>query len=112
METPILRTKIYVPQPQPGGLIPRPSLLEKLDKEVLEHRLTLISAPAGSGKTTLVSQWHTERMKAEGGGSERKDEGGRMKDEMKVPANEENERMKSNDSSFILHNSSLPVGAV
>ncbi|GIK39986.1 MAG: LuxR family transcriptional regulator [Chloroflexota bacterium] len=56
METPILRTKIYIPQPQPGSLIPRPSLLEKLDK-VLEHRLTLISASAGSGKTTLVSQW-------------------------------------------------------
>lgn len=37
-------------------MIPRPSLLEKLDK-VLEHRLTLISASAGSGKTTLVSQW-------------------------------------------------------
>ncbi len=43
-----------------------------------------------------------------------------MKDEMKVPAKEEDERMKSNDSSFIpstslrasLHNSSLPVGAV
>ncbi len=56
METPILRTKIYIPQPQPGSLIPRPNLLEKLDK-VLDHRLTLISASAGSGKTTLVSQW-------------------------------------------------------
>jgi LuxR family maltose regulon positive regulatory protein len=66
METPILRTKIYIPHPQPGSLIPRPNLLEKLDK-VLEHRLTLISASAGSGKTTLVSQWHNERMKAEGG---------------------------------------------
>ncbi|HXV44142.1 MAG TPA: hypothetical protein VEC96_13830 [Anaerolineae bacterium] len=67
METPILRTKIYIPQPQPGSLIPRPNLLEKLNK-VLEHRLTLISASAGSGKTTLVSQWHAERMKAEGRG--------------------------------------------
>ena len=73
METPILRTKIYIPQPQPGSLIPRPNLLEKLNK-VLEHRLTLISASAGSGKTTLVSQWHNERMKAEGGTLRVKDE--------------------------------------
>ncbi len=36
------------------------------------HRLTLISAPAGFGKTTLVSEWIAERMK---------DEGGRMKAE-------------------------------
>ncbi len=56
METPILQTKLYVPQSQPGGLIPRPGLLKKLDQG-LGHRLTLISAPAGSGKTTLVSQW-------------------------------------------------------
>src|SRR5512134_3210332 len=76
METPILRTKIYIPQPQPGSLIPRPNLLEKLDK-VLEHRLTLISASAGSGKTTRVSQWHNERMR---------DEGGRMKEENLHPS--------------------------
>jgi LuxR family maltose regulon positive regulatory protein len=73
MEAPILRTKLYLPQPQSEGLISRPSLLEKLDK-VLEHRLTLISASAGSGKTTLVSQWHNERMKAEGGTLRVKDE--------------------------------------
>jgi ATP/maltotriose-dependent transcriptional regulator MalT len=44
METPILRTKIYIPNLN-REFDPRPSLLEKLNK-VLEHRLTLISASA------------------------------------------------------------------
>jgi LuxR family maltose regulon positive regulatory protein len=51
----ILPTKFY-PPPPPSGFITRPQLLEKL-KESLTHRLTLVSAPAGSGKTTLVSAW-------------------------------------------------------
>ena len=32
----------------------------------LAYKLTLISAPASFGKTTLVSQWLSQRMKAEG----------------------------------------------
>ncbi len=51
----ILTTKLYVPLPQPE-LVSRPRLIKKLN-EGLHHKLTLISAPAGFGKTTLVSDW-------------------------------------------------------
>jgi ATP/maltotriose-dependent transcriptional regulator MalT len=57
MPTPILATKLFIPPPQ-KNLVKRPRLVEKLD-ECLQPgcRLTLISAPAGFGKTTLVSTW-------------------------------------------------------
>src|SRR5690242_5389453 len=55
MSIPILATKLYVPPPPPT-VVPRHRLIERLD-EGLQHRLTLISAPAGFGKTTLVSAW-------------------------------------------------------
>jgi len=55
MPTPILATKLYVPQPQPE-IVPRPRLVGRLN-EGLHRRLTLISAPAGFGKTTLLSEW-------------------------------------------------------
>ena len=51
----LLSTKFYFP-PIPAGFVTRPQLLEKLD-ESLTHRLTLASAPAGAGKTILVSAW-------------------------------------------------------
>ncbi len=51
----LLPTKFYLP-PAPTGFVERPQLLETLNK-TLTHRLTLISAPAGAGKTTLVSDW-------------------------------------------------------
>ena len=51
----LLPTKFYLP-PIPAGFVARPQLLEKMDK-VLTHRLTLVSAPAGAGKTILVSAW-------------------------------------------------------
>ena len=51
----LLPTKFYLP-PEPGGFVARPHLLQELDK-ALTHRLTLVSAPAGAGKTTLVSAW-------------------------------------------------------
>jgi LuxR family maltose regulon positive regulatory protein len=51
----ILPTKFYLP-PLPAGFVARPRLYEPLDK-ALTHRLTLVSAPAGAGKTTLVSAW-------------------------------------------------------
>jgi len=57
MDAPVLRTKLYIPGPQPGGLVTRPRLLERLNAG-LECKLTLISAPAGAGKTTLLSDWH------------------------------------------------------
>ena len=51
----ILTTKLYVPLPRPE-LARGPRLIKKLN-EGLHHKLTLISAPAGFGKTTLVSDW-------------------------------------------------------
>jgi LuxR family maltose regulon positive regulatory protein len=53
--TPILATKLYIPHPRPN-VVSRPRLLERLN-EGLHHKLTLVSAPAGFGKTTLVSEW-------------------------------------------------------
>ncbi len=55
MPTPILATKLYIPRPRPN-VVSRPRLLERLN-EGLHRKLTLISAPAGFGKTTLVSEW-------------------------------------------------------
>src|SRR5579871_2219117 len=57
MSTPMLATKLYLPPPRPH-LVSRPRLLERLNAG-LHHKLTLISAPAGFGKTTLVSEWLT-----------------------------------------------------
>ena|SRR5215210_230103 len=55
MPTPILATKLYVPPPQPG-VVRRHRLIERLN-EGLHRKLTLISAPAGFGKTTLMGEW-------------------------------------------------------
>src|SRR5213082_3355089 len=55
MPTPILATKLYLPRLRPN-VVSRPRLLERLN-EGLHHKLILISAPAGFGKTTLVSEW-------------------------------------------------------
>ena len=55
MSDAILRTKLHVPSLRPG-LIPRPRLIDRLNTG-LNGRLTLISAPAGYGKTTLVTEW-------------------------------------------------------
>ncbi|MFC1923456.1 LuxR C-terminal-related transcriptional regulator [Chloroflexota bacterium] len=51
----LLTTKLYIPPTRPE-LVPRPRLIEQLN-EGLHRKLTLISAPAGFGKTTLVSEW-------------------------------------------------------
>jgi len=55
MPTPILATKLYIPPLRPHVVI-RPRLIERLN-EGLHRKLTLIAAPAGFGKTTLVSAW-------------------------------------------------------
>ena len=55
MSTTILSTKLYVPPPRPNT-IPRPHLIERLN-EGTRRELTLIAAPAGFGKTTLLSEW-------------------------------------------------------
>jgi LuxR family maltose regulon positive regulatory protein len=51
----LLKTKLYIP-PARSELVSRPRLLERLDAG-LRRKLTLISAPAGFGKTTLLSAW-------------------------------------------------------
>jgi LuxR family maltose regulon positive regulatory protein len=53
--TALLPTKFHLPS-APIGFVARPLLMKELDK-ALTHRLTLVSAPAGAGKTTLVSAW-------------------------------------------------------
>ncbi len=52
---PLLHTKLLVPPMHPKS-ISRPHLIAELDKGV-EGKLTLISAPTGFGKTTLLSEW-------------------------------------------------------
>ncbi|MCJ7512098.1 MAG: tetratricopeptide repeat protein [Anaerolineales bacterium] len=57
MPTAILATKLYVPPPR-ANLVLRPRLIERLNGGLSSGcKLTLISAPAGFGKTTLVSEW-------------------------------------------------------
>jgi LuxR family maltose regulon positive regulatory protein len=51
----LLQTKLHQP-PIPRGLIDRPCLFEQLNG-VIDYPLTLICAPAGYGKTTLVCTW-------------------------------------------------------
>src|SRR5438876_5322444 len=55
MSTPLLATKLYIPPPRPNVVL-RPRLIARLN-EGLHRKLTLIAAPAGFGKTTLLSEW-------------------------------------------------------
>ncbi|WP_018755987.1 LuxR C-terminal-related transcriptional regulator [Paenibacillus terrigena] len=55
MSIPIISTKLYIP-PLRTSLVTRPRLIERLN-EGAKRKLTLISAAAGYGKTTLVSEW-------------------------------------------------------
>ncbi|HSB02974.1 MAG TPA: hypothetical protein VLE49_20155, partial [Anaerolineales bacterium] len=57
MSTTILATKLYIPPPR-HKIVLRPRLIEQLNEGLRSgHKLTLISASAGFGKTTLVSEW-------------------------------------------------------
>ena len=57
MPTTVLATKLFAPARRPL-LVARPRLIERLDAALEPGRkLSLISAPAGFGKTTLVSDW-------------------------------------------------------
>src|SRR5512137_1692871 len=59
MSTPILATKLYIPSPRPQVVL-RPRLIERLNESLPAGRtpsVTLISASAGFGKTTLVGEW-------------------------------------------------------
>lgn len=51
----LLTTKHFIPPTRPD-LVSRPRLLERLD-DSRHRKLTLVSAPAGFGKTTLLSEW-------------------------------------------------------
>ena len=51
----LLTTKLHIPTIRPD-LVPRPRLLERLNQG-MTCKLTLVSAPAGFGKTTLLSEW-------------------------------------------------------
>jgi LuxR family maltose regulon positive regulatory protein len=55
MATPLLTTKHFVP-PARSAQVTRQRLLDRL-KEGIDFSLVLVSAPAGFGKTTLVSDW-------------------------------------------------------
>ena len=54
---PVLATKFYVPPPR-AQIVARPRLIQQLDVGIRSGRkLTLVSAPAGFGKTTVLSEW-------------------------------------------------------
>jgi LuxR family maltose regulon positive regulatory protein len=54
----LLTTKLYIPQLNVDH-IPRPRLYKRLE-EGLTRKVTLVSAPAGFGKSTLVTGWLAE----------------------------------------------------
>lgn len=67
MPTDVLATKLYVPAPRPL-VVGRPRLLEHLNGQLTPGRkVTLACAPAGFGKTTMLSEWaaHSRRQNPE-----------------------------------------------
>jgi LuxR family transcriptional regulator, maltose regulon positive regulatory protein len=58
LTTPLLETKLNVPAIR-RRLVERPRLMERLDR-TSEATLTLVSAPAGFGKSTLIASWLTK----------------------------------------------------
>ncbi len=64
IQRPLLTPKLRLPR-QRSFLVPRERLFAQLDAG-MERKLTLVSAPAGSGKTTLVSAW-AARLPRQGG---------------------------------------------
>ena len=77
MSGPLLVTKLHIPSLRPE-LVPRPRLVERLNQALgpgisptggaspggFARKLTLVSAPAGFGKTTLLSEWLHSRLSA------------------------------------------------
>ena len=60
MSDTLLATKVHVP-PLHGNLVTRSSLVTRLNDGIARGcRLTLISAPAGYGKSTLLSEWQAQ----------------------------------------------------
>src|SRR5215217_6314556 len=62
MAGPLLETKFHIPR-RGRGLVPRRRLIERLSRRA-ESALTLVSAPAGFGKTTLLTEWLDEWLGA------------------------------------------------
>lgn len=57
MTAPLLQTKLYIPPPR-CDLVQRPHLIQRLNEGLeFDRQITLVSAPAGFGKTTLVTEW-------------------------------------------------------
>src|SRR5436189_4433999 len=52
----LLAAKLTIPQSYATMVVSRPHLYHKLD-DAADYPLILISAPAGFGKTTLISEW-------------------------------------------------------
>jgi LuxR family maltose regulon positive regulatory protein len=72
----LLQTKLYIPQLRPNS-VARPRLIERLDQGLeRNYKLTLICAPAGFGKTTLITDWIQKSEKT----------GGWMEDEKLSPS--------------------------
>lgn len=62
MDAFLLATKVQIP-PQPHRAVGRARLNEALEREILHYKIILLSAPAGYGKTTFLSQWaHSSRL--------------------------------------------------
>jgi LuxR family maltose regulon positive regulatory protein len=62
VSTPILTTKLNIPPIRPN-LVPRSRLIERL-RAGIHNKLTLISASAGFGKTTLAAEWLRDEKRA------------------------------------------------
>ena len=57
---PLLNTKLFIPPARPN-LVQRTRLVQRVETGITSsHKLTLVSAPAGFGKTTLISDWGNE----------------------------------------------------
>jgi len=54
-EDPLLASKFAIPEP-PMFMVPRPRLIRQIPTEGPE-RITVVTGPAGSGKTQLVAAW-------------------------------------------------------
>src|SRR5208337_678595 len=60
LQAPLLHTKLLVPHAL-SGMVDRPRIHARLD-EMLQGRLTLVTAPAGFGKTTALAGWVEQKQ--------------------------------------------------